>query len=135
MGATSFAPQALRRIVRHIDEMSSGPYRHDATTAMRLGVLRRRAEARVEAAAAELANAAGDRGASPELRALARAVRAGHLTWEQCVAGRADDLPAVQAWHAATARPADAADAADAGDAADAIEDDDYVDQSPLRRD
>jgi hypothetical protein len=126
MGETSFAPQALRRIVRHIDEMSSGPYRHDAATAMRLGVLRRRAEVRIEAAAAELANAAGERGASPELWALARAVRAGYLTWEQCVAGRADDLPAVQAWHAATARPAAAADFA---------EDDDYVDQSPLRRD
>jgi hypothetical protein len=123
MGATSFAPQALRRIVRHIDDMSSGPYLHDAATAMRLGVLRRRAEVRVEAAAAELANAAGERGASPELRALARAVRAGHLTWEQCVAGRADDLPAVRAWHAATDRHADPG------------EDDDYVDQSPLRRD
>lgn len=120
MGETSFAPQALRRIVRHIDDMASGPYRHDAATAMRLGVMRRRAEVRVEAAAAELARAAEERGASPQLRTLARAVRAGHLTWEQCVTGRADDLPAVRAWQGATPQPA---------------EDDDYTDESPLRRD
>ena len=125
MGVTSFEPQALRRIVRHIDEMAAGPYQHDAATAMRLGVMRRRAEVRVEAAAAELARAAEQRGAPPELWALARAVRAGHLTWEDCVAGRADDLPAVQAWHAAVDRPAEPADYGD----------DDYMDQSPLRRD
>jgi hypothetical protein len=124
MGETSFAPQALRRIVRHIDEMASGPYAHDAATAMRLDVLRRRAAVRVEAAASELAAAAGDRAAPYELRALARAVRAGHATWEQCVTGAADDLPEVRAWHGTTGRHGDAHD-----------DDDDYMDQSPLRRD
>lgn len=121
MGETSFAPQALRRIVRHLDELSSGPYRHDAATATRLAVMRRRAAVRVEAAAADLANAAADRDAPRELRALARVVREGRVTWEQCVAGRADDLPEVRSWHAA-------------GDGQASIEDDD-MDESPLRRD
>jgi hypothetical protein len=129
MGETSFAPQALRRILRHIDELASGPYRHDAATATRLDVMRRRAAVRVEAAAAELANAAGTRDAPRELRALARAVREGRTTWEQCVAGRADDLPEVRSWHAASAgQAAIRAAIQDAGM-------DDDMDESPLRRD
>lgn len=118
MGDTSCAPRALRRIVRHIDEMSSGPYRYDQATALRLEVMRRRAAVRVEAAAAELAAAAEARGAPGELRALARAVRTGRATWEQCVTGKADDLPEVQAWFGR--RPVDP---------------DDDMDESPLRRD
>ncbi len=124
MGDTSFAPGALRRIVRHVDEMSSGPYRDDEATAMRLAVMRRRAAVRVETAATELATAAGQRDAPPELRALARSVRAGNLTWEQCVSGKADDRPEVRVWLGTTEQPSGVHD-----------DEDDYADESPLRRD
>lgn len=114
----------MRRIVRHLDEMSSSPHQYDQATALRLGVLRRRAAVRVEAAAEELARAAEARDAPGELRALARAVHAGHATWEQCVTGKADDLPAVRAWLGA--RPATVAPDEDM---------DADMDASPLRRD
>ncbi len=126
---TSVAPGALRRILRHVEEMTNGKYAHDPATELRLGVMRRRADARVAAAAGDLAAAAQARGAPAELRALAASVRAGKLTWEQCVAGKADNLPEVRAWYApsppAGTGPRHSTD----------LDDDDDMDQFPFRRD
>jgi hypothetical protein len=95
---TSSAPQALRRIVGHVEQLSS---EQDPAAALRLGVMRRRAEVRLAAAVGELTAAAQARDAPAELRALAAAVRAGRVTWEQCVLGKADDLPEVRAFYGA----------------------------------
>lgn len=96
------APRALRRIIRHIDEMNVHQHHHNPAIAWQLRVMQRRASVRVLAAARELAAAAEAVDAPPELRALAASVRAGNTTWEQCVAGKADQLPEVRAWQEAT---------------------------------
>lgn len=126
---TPGVPQALRRIVRHVDEMSRT---NDPATAARLGVMRRRAEARLAAAVSELSSAAQARDAPAELRALAASVRAGNATWEQCLLGKADDLAEVRAWYAAADRPArqDVEDNYEDED-----DDDNQLDVFPFRRD
>jgi hypothetical protein len=102
----SFSLPALRHIVCRIEEMTSAPHEYyDAATNYRLEALKRRALARVATAAREVATAAEAGDAPAELRALAALVRAGDTTWEQCVAGKADHLPAVHAWLSAMRPP------------------------------
>jgi hypothetical protein len=102
----SVEPRALRRIIRHLDEIAAAGHHRDPAIAYRFGVMTRRVSVRVAAAAGELAAAAGARDAPPELRSLAAAVRNGETTWEQCVTGKADHVPEVRAWHATTERRA-----------------------------
>jgi hypothetical protein len=52
----------------------------------------------------EIRRLAESRYASPELKAVAAAVRAGKTTWADAVAGVADDLPEVQAFYTAQRR-------------------------------
>jgi hypothetical protein len=100
----AISPRALRHIVSGVEEMTSAPG-HDAATERRLELQRRRLAVRVTVAARQLAEEASAEGAPAELRRLAASVRAGNATWEQCVAGRADDLPEVRSWLAAEGRP------------------------------
>lgn len=95
----AISPRALRHIVSGVEEMTSAPG-HDAATERRLELQRRRLAVRVTVAARQLAEEASAEGAPAELRRLAASVRAGNTTWEQCVAGKADDLPEVRAWSA-----------------------------------
>jgi len=89
--------RAIRQINDHLEDMASRPGAN-ATDDWRLAVMRRRAAVRVEAAARELADAAQAETATAELKGLATAVRSGSVTWQDCLLGRADDLPEVQAW-------------------------------------
>lgn len=89
--------RAIRQINDHLEGMASRPGAN-ATDDWRLAVMRGRAAARVEAAARELADSAQAENATAELRGLAAMVRSGAVTWQECLLGRADHLPEVQAW-------------------------------------
>lgn len=109
------APRVLRMMCRHFDVLSSLGQRGGPDLEQRLAGWRHRVAARTDAAARELANAASAPNASPELKALAAAVRSGVTTWEQCVTGQADHLWEVRACATAEQptnrrRTADAAD-------------------------
>lgn len=89
--------RAIRQVNDHLEGMARRPGAN-ATDDWRLAVMRRRAAVRVEAAAMELAGSAQAENATAALRGLAAMVRSGAVTWQECVLGRADHLPEVQAW-------------------------------------